>query len=231
MDKIIGIVQPTYMPWIPFFERMAISDIFVYLDDVEYSKNSFHNRNTIKSPNGRQLLTVPVLYKGYSNTFMKDILINNNYGWKRKHLNTIQQCYSKAEYYSEYIDVLEKLYANPAEKLFDIVMPIIYFLKKELRIETPCYLSSEIKVKGKQNEKLINLCKYFNGSHFIVKPGTEDYHPKMKFKPFGLDFYYLEYSQFKYPQLYGDFEPNLSALDYLLNCGSGNFIDRLNFFK
>ena len=62
MKKILSCLQPTYLPWIPFFERVILSDIFIILDDVEFSKNSNHNRNSIKTNSKQLLLTVPVKY-------------------------------------------------------------------------------------------------------------------------------------------------------------------------
>ena len=74
---ILSCVQPSYLAWIPFFKRIRSGDIFVYLDDVEYSKNSFHNRNYIKGPQGEILLTVPVKYKGYSHKYISQIQIHD----------------------------------------------------------------------------------------------------------------------------------------------------------
>jgi hypothetical protein len=227
----IGVVQPTYLPWLPFFERMAASDIFIYLDDVKYSKNSFHNRNAVKGPNGRIMLTVPVLYKGNSDALINEIFTDERTKWQDKHIKTIQQCYSKSQFYKHYNNELISLFEQKSGRLIDFILPIIEFLKRELGIKTPCYLSSQLNVPGNRNEKLVNLCKHFNGTHFIVKPGTEEYHPVCEFLPFGIKFYHLQYSNYQYAQLYGVFEPMLSAVDYLFNRGPGNFIADLDHWK
>ena len=83
MSFVLSCVQPTYLSWIPLFKRMAEGDIFVYLDDVEYSKNSFHNRNYIKGPQGKILLTVPVKYKGYSHKYISQIQIHDKINWQK----------------------------------------------------------------------------------------------------------------------------------------------------
>jgi hypothetical protein len=220
-SHVVGIVQPSYWPWLPFFERMAASDTFIYLDDVEFSKNGFFNRNDVKSQSGRTRLTVPITYKGNSKSFISQIETDNRRSWQKKHWRTIEQAYSRAPYWQRYRDEIAQIYEGKQDKLIDIAVPIIEFLKRELDIATPCFLSSEIEVQGGSNEKLRNLCTKFDATHFIVKPGTEHYHPREEFEPFGLRFAYLTYSNIVYPQLHGDFEPNLSALDYLLNCGPG----------
>ena len=98
---ILSCVQPSYLAWIPLFKRMISGDIFVYLDDVEYSKNSFHNRNYIKSFQGKVLLTVPVKYKGNANKYISEMPINNDFPWAKKHWRSIEMNYNKAPYFSE----------------------------------------------------------------------------------------------------------------------------------
>jgi hypothetical protein len=226
--KVIGIVQPTYLPWLPFFERMVHADVFIYLDDVKYSKNSFHNRNSVKGPKGKALLTVPVLYAGNSDALINEIKVDNTKDWRKTHWKSIQQWYAKAPFLNHYKSKLEELFYSKQEKLIDVVLPYIQFLKQELKIQTPCHLSSSLSAIGSRNEKLVNLCKHFGGTGFIVKPGTEDYHPPEEFSPHGIDLTPLRYTSFKYSQLHGDFESNLSALDFILNCGPTNLKEILS---
>lgn len=229
--RVIGIVQPTYLPWLPFFERMACSDVFVLLDDVEYSKNSFFNRNSIKTAQGRLLLTAPVKYKGNSRLTIAEMPVDDRVPWQKKHFRTIEQAYARAAYWPQYRDQLEAIYAAPCETLMDIVMPLIMLLKDAFGIDTPMILSSALAIAGERNEKLVSICKRLDGTHFIVKPGTEGYHPPAEFLPYGVSLAYLSYSKPVYPQLHGAFEGFLSALDYLLNCGPGRppFDARIDF--
>ena len=89
MNKVLGAVQPSYIPWLPFFKRILLSDYFVLLDDVEYSKNTNQNRNSIKGPNSKILLTVPIHYQNKKN--INEIEIDNSKNWKKKHWNSISQ--------------------------------------------------------------------------------------------------------------------------------------------
>jgi hypothetical protein len=107
-----------------------------------------------------------------------------------------------------------------------VQLPFIELMKEESGISTPCVLSSELKVSGRRNEKLVNICKALGGTHFIVKPGTEDYHPPEEFEPFGIKLMLWKPELAAYPQLWGSFEPNLSALDYLMNCGPAGEAER-----
>jgi hypothetical protein len=219
--RIVGIVQPTYLPWLPFFERMAVSDVFVLLDDVQYSKNSFHNRNAIKTAQGRLLLTAPVLYRGNSQSNIADMRVNEAVNWRIKHLRAIEQAYSRAPFWPRYRDEIAGIYSKPCDRLMDIVMPLINLLSRAFGIDTPVHLSSSLGIAGENNVKLVKICQQLGGTHFIVKDKTEHYHPREAFAPHGIEFAILNYSKQIYPQLHGAFEPMLSALDYLLNCGPG----------
>lgn len=217
--RIIGIVQPTYLPWLPLFERMAAADVFVLLDDVEYSKNTFLNRNAIKSGHGRQLLTVPVLYKGHSHAMINEIRVDDKTNWRVKHLRSIEQAYSGAAHWPHYLGQVSALYQPGGDRLIDVALPFIDLMRREFQIGTPVHLSSSLKIGGQRNEKLVKICQHFGGTHFIVKPGTDGYHPVEEFAPFGIKFAYLSYSNVTYRQLHGAFEPMLSGLDFLLNEG------------
>lgn len=220
--KIIGIVQPTYIPWLPFYERWLNSDVFVILDDVQYSKNNFFNRNSIKTHDGTQLLSIPVLHKNNSLSLINEVLINPSVEWKRKHWRSLKQAYAKAPFWSLFSEKLQALYHSDfGEKLIDWLMPFIQFIAEAFEISTPLVRSSELRIKSTKNQKLIDICKSLEGTHFIVKPGTEDYHPPKEFQKSQIDFSYLSYSKVEYPQLHGDFTPFLSGLDFLLNCGGG----------
>ncbi|CEF48505.1 unnamed protein product [uncultured bacterium] len=225
--RVVGIVQPTYLPWLPFFERMARSDIFIYLDDVQYSKNSFHNRNAVKGPQGPILLTVPVRRSGNTGALISDIRTDDRSPWRRKHWQTIRQNYAHAPHFRRYADELEALFAATTGTLTAAIMPFIEFLRRELGIQTPCLPSSQLAVSGARNQKLVNLCHAVDGTHFIVKPGTEDYHPPEDFAPHGIAFRLFRSTPLRYPQPHGDFLPGLSALDFVLNCGPDRFMETL----
>lgn len=220
-QRIVGIVQPTYLPWLPLFERMALSDVFVLLDDVQYSKNSFHNRNAIKTAQGRQLLTAPVLYRGNSKSNIADMRVNEGGNWRIKHFRTIEQAYARAPFWPQYRDEIIGIYNKPCDRLMDIALPLIKLLQNAFQIETPVHLSSDLGIEGENNAKLVKICQHLRGTHFIVKGGTDHYHPRQAFEPHGIAFATIIYSKPIYPQLHGAFEPMLSALDYLLNCGPG----------
>ena len=220
---ILAAVQPSYLAWIPFFARMKMADAFVYLDDDEFSKNSFHNRNRIKTRAGELLLTAAVNYKGNSRTAIKDIPLANNIPWRKKHWKTIQQNYNKAPYFNELKSFLTNYYETEWQTLGEMNIEFIEFFRAYVGIDIPCYCSSKLNAEGRNNVKLINLCKQLGATKFVVKPGTESYHPRELFLKNDITFEYFNYEQNTYPQLYGNFIPHLSILDFAMNCGPNNF--------
>ena len=85
----VSIHQPAYLPWLGYFDRIAKSDLFIYLDNVQFEKNSYTNRNIIKGPNGPQWLTIPIKQKGHLNRKLYEIEIATDIDWRSKHLKSI----------------------------------------------------------------------------------------------------------------------------------------------
>lgn len=220
MSVTLGSVQPAYLVWIPFFQRMVLSDIFVYLDDVEFSKNSAHNRNKIKSSNGAIILTVPIRYSGNSICKINNMPIDNKVPWRKKHWKTIEMNYSKAPFFDEFGKVLyEEVYSQEWEFLGPLNIQILEIIRKYLQISTVCKASSTLKINLKNNEKLVEMCKMLGANKFLVKPGTNDYHPREFFEERGIALEYFDYAHDTYSQLYGDFIPGLSIIDLIMNLG------------
>ena len=222
---ILSCVQPSYLAWIPFFKRMCEGDIFVYLDDVEYSKNSFHNRNYIKGHQGNILLTVPIKYKGNSNKYICEMPVNNDFQWAKKHWRSIEMNYHKAPYFSELGKIIfSQIYDRNWETLGNLSIAFIEIIKNYLNITCDVYRSSELGIKSTGNQKLVDICKLLNADSFIVKPNTESYHPKEFFEKKGIKLVYFDPLLIPYSQQYGNFNSNLSALDYVMNCGPGELL-------
>ena len=221
---ILSCVQPSYLAWIPLFKRMTEGDIFVYLDDVQYSKNSFHNRNRIRTKESELLLTVPVKYTGNSQSYLCDINIDNNNKWRKKHWLSIEYNYNKTKYFKMLQPKLwNQIYSKEWDNLSDLNIALIELFKDFLEINVQTFRSSSLEIETQGNQKLIDICRYFGTDKFVVKPNTEDYHPKDFFVSQGVDFHIFDPQVLKYNQQYEGFIPNLSILDYAMNCGNGKF--------
>jgi hypothetical protein len=218
-EKTIGILQPGYLPWLGFFEQMCRSDIFVFLDDVQYEKGSWRNRNRIKTPHGLQWLTVPVLTKGQHFPLIREVRINNCIGWADKHIKSIAQHYTKAPYFKQYADDLFNVLRTPWNFLIDLDLALLDWLKKCLDIDTLTLLSSDLGVKGRRTERLIAIIQHLNGTIFYEGSAGRSYIEQTDFMNSGITIAYQDYRHPVYPQLYGDFISHASVIDLLFNCG------------
>ena len=142
-------MQPTYLPWIGYFKMMQESDLFILLDDVQFDKRSFQQRNQILINKKKNFLTVPVFSKGKFDQKINEVKIKNDLPWYQDHIKTIKMNYSKHNYFEEFFNVLEKIYLKKNNKLIDLNYDIITSIKKYLEIDTKIVLSPKYDVKKK----------------------------------------------------------------------------------
>ena len=216
----IGILQPGYLPWLGFFEQMYKSNIFVIYDDVQYDKHGWRNRNRIKIANGIQWLTVPVLVNFKEHPLVNEVRIDNKINWRKKHLFSIRQNYSKAPFFEKYLNIFEDAYSKDWEYLVDIDMHFIVKLAECLGMsDKEIVRSSSLNVTGDTIERLIRICKIFNANTFYEGSSGRNYIDETLFAEHGIKIEYQDYKHPVYNQLYGDFIPYLSVIDLLYNHG------------
>lgn len=215
----IGILQPGYLPWLGFFEQVYKSDVFIIYDDVQYDKHGWRNRNRIKSANGIQWLTVPVLTTGKNKPLIKDVMIDNHLNWQKKHITSIRNNYGKAEYFKDYIEIFDKVYSKKWDFLIDLDIELIDRLCKALGLNRQIRFSSELGICGDRIQRLIGICKLFNADVFYEGESGKNYIDEENFKNEGITIEYQTYHHPTYKQLYGDFIPYMSIIDLLFNEG------------
>ena len=216
----VVILQPSYLPWLGYFDQMYKSDVFVIYDDVQYDKNSWRNRNRIKTPQGWQWLTVPVLLKGRNFPLNKDVEINNDLPWASKQLKSLAQNYRAAPHFQDVIGGLENILAREWKFLIDLNMECISFLKRLLELETSICFASELDVpKVGKTERLVEICRHFGADSFLEGDGGKSYIDESLFTNAGVTLEYQHYHHPEYQQLHGEFIPYLSVVDVLFNHG------------
>ncbi|MBT3362554.1 MAG: WbqC family protein [Chloroflexi bacterium] len=217
----IAIHQPNFLPWIGYFYKIAHSDAFVLLDNVQYTKNSFINRNKIKTPHGEAWLTVPVKKSGKFGQAIHEVEINNAVKWKNKHLKTIEMNYKKANFFNYLFSNLEEIYLNTeTNNLCQLNIRLIQFISSIFKLQTRLYRSSEIAAQGDNTLLLIDICKKLGADTYMSGFGGIKYQDEELFKEAGIKLEYYDFTHPTYLQLWGEFSPNLSAIDLIFNCGS-----------
>lgn len=216
----IAILQPGYIPWLGFFEQMHKCDIFVLYDDVQYDKHGWRNRNRIKTANGIQWLTVPVSVSLSEPTIVREVRIDNSTNWRKKHLQSIRQNYSKARFYRDHIGLFEEALTAEWELLVDLDIYFIEKLATMLGISTRMVRSSELDIpRGDKVERLVGICRIFNADTFYEGAAGRDYIDTDVFARQGVGVEFQDYVHPVYQQLYGQFVPYLSIIDLLFNHG------------
>lgn len=217
---MIGILQPGYIPWFGFFEQLYRSDVFVIYDDVQYDKQSWRNRNRIKTVNGVQWLSVPVLLKFEEHPQVNEVRIDNRTKWRKKHLMSIRQSYAKAPFFEDYIGIFEDTYSRDWEYLVDLDIYLVARLASALGIpDKHMVRSSTFEIPGGRIERLINICRHFKADVFYEGAAGANYIDMSDFKAHGIDVAFQNYQHPTYKQRHGDFVPYLSVVDLLFNCG------------
>ena len=154
---IASIHQPAYLPWLGYFDRIARSDVHVVLDSVQFEKNSFINRNKIRTADGWCWLTVPVRTHGrYDQMPINTIEIDNTQHWAAKHWRSIAQNYAHAPYFREHAPFFESVYQKQWTLLVDLCGEIRDYLLVAIGIDTPAMLASVLDPPGKRDELVLN---------------------------------------------------------------------------
>lgn len=220
-----AIMQPTYIPWLGYFDLIDSVDKFVFLDDVKLEKCSWQVRNRIKTCRGELFLTIPVRRtKGRDKLMINEAIINDNEPWRKNHLKSIFYTYKKSAFFDEVYSLLEKLINSNIVMLKIFNISIINFICNRIGIYKEFILSSDLKnLSGEKDARLLSICKRLNCNKYISPFGSAVYIEKKlaggAFSKSNVDLYYQSYQHPIYTQLYGDFISHMSAIDLFFNHG------------
>jgi hypothetical protein len=218
---ILSANQPYFFPYPGFFYKAYRSDVFVILDTVQFPRGTtWITRNRFKHHQGNLWMTVPVKKKGLDLQKINDVRLCHDGRWAKKHFESMRNAYANAPYVKEHLIFLEELFSTKFEKLIDFNLKIIRYLMKHLQIYTEVILLSELDIPAKGDQLLIEMCRKLEASQFLAQRAARKYLDADRFTEAGIQLTDVKPPSPVYPQLWGSFIPNLSALDLVLNCGS-----------
>ncbi len=217
---IISIIQPCFVPWLGYFEQIALADVFVYLDDVKYTKQDWRNNNQLKSPYGIAKIFVPVK-KTKEDTLINQVEISYNENWERKLINHITECYRRAPFFSEIIELISLVIFKKYIKLIDLNYNLNNIILNYIGINTPIYLSSNIpKTTVDKNLRLLEICKHFEDINvFYDGKKAENFIDIKFFQDNGIKVVFQDYKHKPYRQQGPEFTPYISIIDLIMNHG------------
>lgn len=222
---IAAIMQPTFLPWIGYFDLIDRVDQFVFLDDAQVLKRSWGVRNRILGANGETFLTVPLV--GHSQnadcTFV-NTAVDPGPKWRKTHLTTIRHAYAKAPFFPGVFEVLEDLLAADHETIGALNKGFIRTVAECIGIDTEIVESSHLRgIEGRKDERLLSICRGIGADTYLSAQGSAAYIEQDReggaFAGSGVDLRYHNFAHPLYPQRGEGFTSHMSVVDLLMNCG------------
>lgn len=218
--KRLAIVQSNYIPWKGYFDLIGLVDEFLLYDEVQFTKRDWRNRNQIKTAQGPQWLTIPVVSKG---RFLQTIAETEIAApWTDGHWRAITHAYARAPHFDALGPRIAPLYERAATmgRLSEVNRLFLTDICALLDIHTPIRLSSEYSSSGAKSDRLISLCQAAGATHYLSGPSARAYIEPEKFAAAGIALEYMDYSGYPvYPQLFGAFAHGVTVLDLIFNTG------------
>jgi hypothetical protein len=229
-NNACAIMQPTYLPWLGYFDLIANSKDFIFLDDVKFNKSSYHHNNKILGSNGIISLTVPTISpKGRMKTNINDVKIDDTKKWRKNHLSSIKHSYVKQPYFEEIYPYIENIINSDITKLSELNIKLIKLFASMLSLSTTFHIASKMDTPRTEEEKvqrLIYFCNKKKSKYYYSPAGSLDYlntlDNKKLFQASDIAIYVQNFIVSSYPQNQQNFVSYMSILDALMNCGAEN---------
>lgn len=221
--KTIAAIQSSYIPWKGFFDIIHAVDEFILLDDVQYTRRDWRNRNKIKSPDGTSWLTIPVKSKGNYSQPIHEVLVDGH-AWTGKHLASIRHTYGKCPGARDVLPRLEEAYArcSSIDKLSRINALFLETLCKLLGITTPITWSMDYDLsESDPTRRLVELALKAEAQVYLSGPAARDYLDESAFSRQGIQIAWMHYGPYpQYDQPYPPFLHEVSVIDLLMSVGT-----------
>jgi len=214
----VAAIQSAFIPWRGYFDFIGSVDTFVFLDDVQYSKNGWRNRNRIKTSQGSRWITVPVRHRSLTQ-LISETEIDDQKDWRESHIRVWYENYAAAPYYLDVQNLLGDMGLKTAATISELNVALTKRIAAYLQTGTRMLYSSDLGLDGKKTDRLIDLLKKLNARTYLSGPSADAYLDKDAFRRNGISLEYKSYDYDPYPQLWGPFEGAVTVLDLIANCG------------
>jgi len=220
VSRVLAAHQPNYLPWAGLFHKMGKADVWVIADDVQYTGHSLINRNRIRTAKGWQWLTVPVRTRERGTQRICEVEIDAVQPWRRKHWESLKWNYQGAPYFAEHRDFLEEFYQREWRYLLEVNAVLCGYLMSQFGIEVEVRRSSQMRLRPERTLRLVDMARECGCQVYLAGSGaSRQYLEVEEFQRAGIECRFSDFAPPVYPQCFPGFEPGLSGLDLLLNCG------------
>ena len=216
---VASIHQPDYISYLGYFYKISKSDVFVYLDDCQFSNDNMHHWNRVKTPQGECRLKIPV--EQHLGDLITEVRTRDELGWKEKHLKTIEMNYSKAKFFLDFFPVFKELLLTKYDNLAQMNMAINTEIINRFGFSVRILKSSDMSLNSVREERVIDIVKAVGADTYLSGNGARAYQSEEHFTQNGISLVYTDYKPIEYKQLWqkAGFLPYMSVLDYIFNCG------------
>jgi len=216
----IAISQPTYLPWIGYLDLIDQVDLFVILDNVQFAKQTWQQRNRIRTTAGLQWLTVPV--KLHFGQLISEVEIRKP-DFHVDHLRAMELAYRRTAHFQTYFEGISgRLAKRESSFLVDLNVSVLAWLMEALAIKTPLVRASSLGQSGKRTELLANICSALGATEYISPAGSAAYllAEQELLTSRGIEVLFHHYEHPVYRQLHKPFTPYASVIDLMFNEGN-----------
>jgi len=220
---IVGAHQPSFLPWLGYLDKVAKSDVFVVMDDLQYEAQNFQNRQRVKINSGATWLTVPLAHGSQSDRICDKRIDNGATGkhsWTHRHWQTLETHYRRAPYFAKYADEVRDIYSRTWTSLLELDMRMLDLARTWLGIKVPIIRSSGLALQGQKTDRLVDMCKKVGARAYLSGGGgSHSYLDVEQFGRAGVGVIWQHFEHPRYPQRYGSFVSHLGFFDLVFNVG------------
>ena len=213
----VCIHQPDFAPYLGFFHRLLLADHFILLDDAQFIKGGWQNRDRIKGKKGPVWLTLSINKKFPQQ--INEVFLSENPQWVEDNLNLLHDCYSRSRCFEEIYPRIEAIYRGGHHRMLDLNLAMLKLAVEYFEIVIPMTYASQYAVASRSSARLVALVRSVGGGTYLTGTGSKDYLDESLFEEADIKVQWQQFQHPVYPQLHGGFEPMLSCLDVLFNCG------------
>ena len=212
------VLQSNYIPWKGYFDLVNSADVFVFYDDVQFTKNDWRNRNRLKTATGVKWLSIPA---GRSlRRLISEVEIADQ-SWKSLHKQQITDAYRRAAHFEDHQRLLDAIFDSPLTNLSAFNQHAIVHISRQLGIRTEFMDSRDFSLRGRRTERLVDLLGQLGADTYVSGPAGRNYLDESLFRDAGITLEYFDYAGYQiYRQLHGAFVHEVTVLDLLFNEGA-----------
>ena len=215
----VAVLQSNYIPWKGYFDIVHDADVFVFYDDLQFTKNDWRNRNKIKNSQGTSWLSIPVGTN--ANRLICEVMLADT-RWQRQHWESLRQQYGKSAYFKLYRTFFEDVYlGRDWTNLSELNQYLIKSISSDiLKMPTQFLDSRAFELTGRKQDRLLDLIVQSKASRYISGPAAKNYIDAVRFEALGIELIWKDYSNYpEYPQAHPPFEHGVTILDLLFHTG------------